>query len=285
MSTTHGRCLCGAVTFEVSGPFELMSHCHCTRCRKTHGTAFGTYVMCAPEAFRLTSGREHIGRYESSPGFGRPFCTQCGSTVPDGEPFEGRVAMPAGILDDDPGVRPLAHIFTGSKASWYDIVDDLPSFEGYPPGFGGPPLGELPAASSAGDAVTGSCLCGGVAYEASGEPMRCALCHCSRCRKANAAAHGANVVLLGDGLRFVRGVELVQRYAVPDAARFAHHFCRVCSASMPRVLDAIGMTVVPLGSIDSLPDTVRPQMHIFVGSKAPWYEIAGTLPQYDTYPG
>jgi hypothetical protein len=31
-----------------------------------------------------------------------------------------------GTLDDDPGVRPSIHIFTGSKAPWFDITDDLP---------------------------------------------------------------------------------------------------------------------------------------------------------------
>jgi hypothetical protein len=38
------------------------------------------------------------------------------------------VTIPAGALDVDPGVRPVVHIHTSSKAPWYDITDDLPQF-------------------------------------------------------------------------------------------------------------------------------------------------------------
>ena len=68
-------------------------------------------------------------RYESSPGFHRPFCPRCGSVVPDGSDAEGRVGMPAGCFDEDPGSRTVAHIFVASKAPWFEIEDDLPQFE------------------------------------------------------------------------------------------------------------------------------------------------------------
>ncbi len=97
--------------------------------------------------------------------------------------------------------------------------------------------------------------------------------------------HAANVVLPAGGLRFLRGEELVATYAPPDAAMFAHHFCRTCGATMPRTSDAMGVTVVPLGSVDALPASVQPERHIFAGSKASWYDIPGSLPQHDTYPG
>jgi hypothetical protein len=45
------------------------------------------------------------------------------------------VSIPAGLLDDDPGVRPLVHVFTSSKATWWDIADDLPKHEKWVPGF------------------------------------------------------------------------------------------------------------------------------------------------------
>jgi hypothetical protein len=47
--------------------------------------------------------------------------------------WENHVVIPAGTLDDDPGVRPVVHIFTGSKAAWYEIRDDLPQFQEFPP--------------------------------------------------------------------------------------------------------------------------------------------------------
>jgi hypothetical protein len=42
------------------------------------------------------------------------------------------VVIPAGSLDDDPGMRPEMHIFVGSKADWHEITDDLPQHEAYP---------------------------------------------------------------------------------------------------------------------------------------------------------
>jgi hypothetical protein len=40
---------------------------------------------------------------------------------------------PAGGLDTDPGIKPLARIFVGSKASWLDLTDAVPRFEEMPP--------------------------------------------------------------------------------------------------------------------------------------------------------
>jgi hypothetical protein len=62
----------------------------------------------------------------------RPFCRRCGSNVPS-DHIPGFVIVPLGNLDDDPGVRPLAHIFVGSKAPWYEIADALPQHAEYAP--------------------------------------------------------------------------------------------------------------------------------------------------------
>ena len=59
MSVT-GSCLCGAVTYEVAGPFEFMGNCHCSICRKSHGAPFATWGIVKPEHFRWTRPREHI---------------------------------------------------------------------------------------------------------------------------------------------------------------------------------------------------------------------------------
>jgi hypothetical protein len=38
------------------------------------------------------------------------------------------IRIPAGTLDDDPGLRPQRHIFVDVKAPWFDIADGLPRF-------------------------------------------------------------------------------------------------------------------------------------------------------------
>jgi len=131
-----GSCLCGAVGYELHGDLGPMAHCHCSMCRKHHGASFGTYIGVDPSGFRWIRGEESVTRYESSPGVHRGFCRTCGSSLPIPDPAASKPFVPAGTLDDDPGQRPAAHIFVGSKAAWYEIRDDLAQFEGYPPGFG-----------------------------------------------------------------------------------------------------------------------------------------------------
>lgn len=57
------------------------------------------------------------------------FCGECGSALGDLGTQEGSYAITASILDDDPGLRPAGHIFTGSKADWYEICDGLEQYE------------------------------------------------------------------------------------------------------------------------------------------------------------
>ena len=74
-------------------------------------------------------------RLKSSPGSFRKFCRTCGSMVPGQAPYLATVSIPAGLFDDDPGVRPRLHVFTSSKAPWHEITDDLPQHPKWVPGF------------------------------------------------------------------------------------------------------------------------------------------------------
>ena len=67
-------------------------------------------------------------------------------------------------------------------------------------------------------------------------------------------------------------------YKVPEARYFTTVFCRRCSSQMPRVSRERGIAIVPMGSLDDDPG-IRAQRNIFVGSKAPWYDITDGLPQ------
>jgi hypothetical protein len=280
----RGSCLCGDVAWEAEGPLEWTSHCHCSRCRKAHGTAFATFAVVPETGFRLLRGREGIGSYPSSPSLNRPFCRRCGSVVTDGASMEGRVGMPVGCLEGDPAVRPLAHIFVGSKAPWFEIRDVLPRFEAYPPGFDFPVLPDPPRSAPTPGRLQGSCLCGGVAYEITSPPQRIRYCHCGRCRKARATAHAANLLTNVEGVRFLRGEEQLAEYKVPDARFFTQVFCRACGGPMPRLDPGRKLAVIPLGSLDDDPG-IRAEAHIFVDSKAPWYEIPDDgIPRYAEYP-
>lgn len=131
--------------------------------------------------------------------------------------------------------------------------------------------------------IRGSCLCKGVAFEIISEPRVVLHCHCSRCRKVRGTAHATNLATAADGVRFVRGEDLLTRFKAPDAKRFAHVFCKVCGSSLPNVDTDRGMAIVPMGSLDDDPG-IRPQAHIWVGSKATWEEITDSLPQMEEGP-
>jgi hypothetical protein len=270
-------CLCGRVSWQLDAPLELMSHCHCSRCRKSHGAPFATYVAGPADRLHLT-GSEHVVCWKSSSGFSRCFCGNCGSVVPSDAVYEGRAFTPAGNLAGDPGTRPIAHIFVASKAPWYEIRDDVARFDAYPAGFEAPIVPDRSPLDPPG-VVRGSCLCGGVTFVVEGEPFRAVNCHCGRCRRARSAAHAANLFTSADGVRFTRGDGNRASFKLPEARFFSQVFCRTCGSPMPRIDPERGIAVVPMGSLDDDPG-IRPQYHIFVGSKAPWFEIADDLPQH-----
>lgn len=130
----RGSCLCGGVTFEIahaSGPFEL---CHCSRCRKASGSAFVAGLGVLRDEFRLINGRELIRKYEAPvrdtpPGYRTCFCGRCGSPVPDPDAADPWLEIPAGVLDDDPRLRPDKHIFVEFKSPWFAITDALPQLD------------------------------------------------------------------------------------------------------------------------------------------------------------
>ncbi|HVO48984.1 MAG TPA: GFA family protein [Steroidobacteraceae bacterium] len=275
---TQGSCLCGAVRYEVDGPFQSMLSCHCSMCRKHHGAPFATFVSAPLAGFRWLSGQDEVQQYPSSQSGSRGFCRVCGSVAPMFIEAMGLVLCPAGNLLGDIGIRPQAHIFVGSKAPWYEITDSLPQHAEFPPEFGMSGLSR-PAPTPSPDLIQGSCLCGDVAIEITGKPERMPYCHCSRCRLSRSAAHAANVFMKADQLRWVRGEERVRTYKVPDSRFFTAAFCDHCGSGAPRVVPQFNMAMVPAGMLDTDPG-IRVMGHIYVGSKAPWYEITDRVPQY-----
>ncbi len=131
----HGSCLCGGVRFEVT-QVPLIVLCHCTLCRKANGGAFDAGAAVPASDFKLTRGGELIQDFKSSPELRRRFCRVCGSRVPSEAQNGELYFVPAGLFDDDPGVKPAMHIFVGSKAPWWEITDPLPQFEKSVPGYG-----------------------------------------------------------------------------------------------------------------------------------------------------
>jgi len=131
----QGSCLCGDVQYEVNGNLGLFQYCHCSRCRKFTGSAYGANLFCRPEQFRWLKGEERATRYlpEESKHFATCFCNRCGSSLPWLTKTEKTVVIPAGTLDGDPGLEPSQNLFCASAADWYRPVEALPQFDEMPP--------------------------------------------------------------------------------------------------------------------------------------------------------
>src|SRR5215471_14417777 len=98
---TQGQCLCGAVRYEVDGPFGSMLNCHCSMCRKAHGAPFATFAVAPLSSFRWIAGEDSVVGYKTSSGGTRSFCRVCGSVTPSLMKEMGLVACPAGNLDGE----------------------------------------------------------------------------------------------------------------------------------------------------------------------------------------
>ena len=126
-----GGCLCGAVRYEVDGPFLRAGHCHCSRCRRHSGAAVCTQARVKRERFRLLRGAERVRVFRPGEGAVKAFCEVCGSSLFGGTWPEGEeVSIRMGSFDGDPGIRPQYHTFVDSRAPWDEITDSLPRYPG-----------------------------------------------------------------------------------------------------------------------------------------------------------
>ena len=129
-----GSCLCGAITYEADAPGLAIGHCSCRTCRKAHGAAFATTARVPREKFKWLSGADKLTAFESSPGKNRHFCSVCGSQVIAEHPGETNVLLRVALLDDDPGTRPVEHIFLGQRPAWCDWdADGIRRYEAWGP--------------------------------------------------------------------------------------------------------------------------------------------------------
>jgi len=129
----RGSCLCGGVTFEIDRACGPAEYCHCNRCRKVSGSSSLLTVRVSAKDLRFLTGRELVKSYAAPvlyapPAYTSSFCSNCGSPVPTPVPEGDSLEIPAGIFDDDFGVRPDKHIFVEFIPPWDDLRADLPAY-------------------------------------------------------------------------------------------------------------------------------------------------------------
>ena len=128
-------------------------------------------------------------------------------------------------------------------------------------------------------ALTGKCRCGAVRYEISDAFLYAANCHCSRCRAATGSAFKAFAGIERQKLEITSGRDTLLIVGEPNSNDTR---CAACGSLLFSVVRDGAYVHVAMGSLVDAP-SIRPTKHIFVGSKAPWFEITDDLPQFDEY--
>jgi hypothetical protein len=124
----RGSCLCGEVRFQYTRAVTQVGMCHCSQCRKVSGTGSNAVIVVPETDFAWLAGEELRHVFTRPSGWSTTFCANCGSPLPQKLPDSAAWWVPAGLLDDDPGLRIGGHIFVGSKAAWDEIPAGAPQF-------------------------------------------------------------------------------------------------------------------------------------------------------------
>ena len=118
-----GRCLCGAVRYEVTGTLRDVVECHCEMCRRTHGH-IGAYTATPKDGLRITEARG-LKWYQSSENARRGFCGECGGTMFFEPQTKNYMAIAAGTLDAPTGLKTVVQIHVNSAGDYYKIDESI----------------------------------------------------------------------------------------------------------------------------------------------------------------
>ena len=125
----QGSCLCGSIKYEIESDLKAVINCHCSFCSKAHGAAFTTLLFIPLANLAITEGKEFLKSYHvENLNADRCFCSECGTRLFNFLPSLGRANVVVATLNTNEELRPLAHVNTESKCTWFQINDGLPQF-------------------------------------------------------------------------------------------------------------------------------------------------------------
>ncbi len=123
----RGGCLCGAVTYCVTGPLRAVIACHCRQCRKTSGH-FVAATAARVAALQITPREDALTWYRSSDFARRAFCRHCGASLFWQRDSAEEISIMAGTLDLPTELHTAMHIFTADKGDYYTLSESVPCY-------------------------------------------------------------------------------------------------------------------------------------------------------------
>ena len=124
----------------------------------------------------------------------------------------------------------------------------------------------------------GGCYCGELRYRADGEPLRIFHCHCTICRRVQAAPVVTWITFPTAAWTWTKGTPAALK-STPEATRY---FCRECGTHLAFIIDGAAELDVTVGSLRD-PAAAEPGYHIFADTRLPWLRLAGDMPEYDDW--
>ena len=125
--------------------------------------------------------------------------------------------------------------------------------------------------------LTGSCLCGSVAYEADAAPGPIVHCHCATCRKTHGSAFSTVTNVPRDRFRWSKGENLIKGFeSSPGKTRY---FCMQCGSHIAAERAGTGTILLRLGCLDT-EIAERPSVHIWRSDAASWFDPRDQLPEW-----
>lgn len=130
---TTGRCLCGSVTYELTGDLLATAVCHCDHCQRQGGSAFSVNLV-AHESQLAVHGElrtyEERGERGDDVYVRRKFCPSCGSPImSELTKSAGIIAIKAGTLDDKSAVNPTIEAWCVDRQPWVSLPGMAVSME------------------------------------------------------------------------------------------------------------------------------------------------------------
>ena len=133
MAELKGECLCGKIRYEYKGKTGNLVHCHCSKCRKWHGSAFRSRIVIEKAGYKLTQGEEYLAHYQASSQVIKTFCSNCGSNLATIYPKrDNLLGLPIAGCEGEFNIHQEFHIHTASKAPWWQISDSKSQYEEMP---------------------------------------------------------------------------------------------------------------------------------------------------------
>ena len=132
--------------------------------------------------------------------------------------------------------------------------------------------------------LTGGCYCGAVRYEAEGEPMMMAQCHCRECQYITGGSPNVFVAMPPDGFKYTKGTP--KQFSRKDLEKpVTREFCPDCGTHLVTRVPGFPVLVVKVGAMDDPSQFGGPQAAIFTCDMQPFHEIGEGVARYERMPG